>query len=442
MNKSGSATKVLIIKKIIKELYWNLPFSNEFKRRVLNKYRARGVFFFIKKHVNYELYKLYAEQILNSPRNIDFHSSLSISKMLEKSDFTDKKPKLIAYYLTQFHPTTENDAWWGRGITEWNNVFRAVPQFLGHYQPRIPGELGAYDLRLVENIKRQVELAKLGGLYGFAFYYYWFNGKTLLRKPLDIFIENKDIDFPFMLCWANESWTKRFDGTSQDELMTFTSDNESNLNFISDAKIYITDDRYIRLNGKPIIQIYKPSNFDDIKSLISYWRESAKKLGIGEIHLMAVLFGESYSVNWKELGFDSANDFQPGSILSQSIIKTINNDIDIVNQDFCGQVYSYDSCVDKVIFREEVYPAVMPCWDNSARRIDSGLVFHDATPIRYSVWLNNSIKHTISSDSLSGNFVFINAWNEWGEGAYLEPDKKYGYSYLNVTRKIVDKYFL
>lgn len=426
-----------ILKDIVKKLYWKLPFNNDRKRHLLDKIRSKGILFLFKGKVGADIYKLYAQEVLDSPRDLKFYSPLIPAASYVA---TPDSPKLIAYYLTQFHPTPENDLWWGKGVTEWNNVFRAVPQFVGHYQPRIPGELGAYDLRLKENLSRQVELAKMGGVYGFAFYYYWFNGDTLLRRPLDLFTENKDIDFPFMLCWANESWTKRFDGTSQDQLMIFSPDHKKNINFIIDAKKYLLDDRYIRLDGRPVIQIYKPTNFDDIKSLIDAWRESAREEGIGEVHFMAVLFGDAYTIDWKSLGFDSANDFQPGTILSQSKLSRLNSHLNIVNEKFVGQVYRYDDCIDKAILREDVYPAVMPSWDNSARRIDSGLIFHGASPEVYGTWLNKAIKHTIESPSLSGNFVFINAWNEWGEGAYLEPDKKYGYSYLNITRKVVSDF--
>lgn len=432
---------VSIVKRVIKYIYWKLPLSNYKKRRFLDLLRSGGVKkFFFKEVINDDVYHDYVNEILRTPRNLDNYSPLVAKQKIESRDYLQKSPKLVAYYLTQFHPTPENDEWWGKGVTEWNNVFRGVPQFVGHYQPRIPGELGAYDLRLKENIERQVELAKIGGLYGFAFYYYWFNGTTLLRKPLDIFLENSDIDFPFMLCWANESWTKRFDGSSQDELMSFSQKNEDNFNFIKDSIRYITDGRYIRHDGKPVIQIYKPSNFQDIKSLISYWRKTARELGVGELHFMAVLFGDAYSINWKSLGFDSASDFQPGSMRSQSKIKKVNNKIDIVNKDFLGQVYDYGECAAEVVLRNDVYPAVMPSWDNSARRIDSGLIFHNSSPQQYSIWLERSINHTLASDRLDANFIFINAWNEWGEGAYLEPDKKFGYSYLNATRKVMDIY--
>lgn len=430
---------------ILKKLYWILPFSAEKKRWFLDSLRSRGIFYTIFNNANFvnvqnrELAQKFKIQVLEAPRkrNVAYESECP-----QRVPLSQSSPKLIAYYLTQFHPNEKNDLWWGRGVTEWNNVFRAVPQFIDHDQPRIPGELGAYDLRLKENLQRQIELAKNAGIYAFSFYYYWFSGERLLEKPLDLFLGNDDLDMNFMLCWANESWTKRFDGTSQEVLMEFKTDFESNKDFILSVKDVITDTRYVKISGKPVIQIYRPSKFDDVRQLLSYWRNSARELQVGEIHFMAVSFGADYNIDFRSMGFDSVSDFHPGSLLSKNVFHNINDQIEIVNEKFVGHVYDYSDVAlnSAAINRNNVYPAVMPTWDNSARRVDSGMIFHGSTPSLYGTWLREACSHTLKQHELVGNFVFLNAWNEWGEGAYLEPDKNFGYAYLNETKRIMKEF--
>lgn len=424
----------------LKKAYWMLPFSNDKKRSILNSIRSKGIVGSLKKtKVNINEYKEYSDSILKSSR---YRSEYYEDDLINHNDviIKCKHPKLIAYYLTQFHPTKQNDQWWGKGVTEWNNVFRGVPQFIGHEQPRLPGELGAYDLRLKENISRQIELAKKSGIYGFSFYYYWFSGERLLEKPLDLFFDNKDLDFNYMLCWANESWTKRFDGTSQEILMKHHTEYEKNINFINDIQKYLRDERYIKIDGAPVIQIYRPNNCEKIEKLISYWREEAVKLGIERVHFMAVSFGDNINTDLISKGFDSINDFQPGSLMSQDNHKNINNTLSIINKEFVGQVYDYENISQSSKYRDAVYPAVMPSWDNTARRVDSGLIFLGSTPKLYGCWLKSACDFSVNDNKLNNNFVFINAWNEWGEGAYLEPDKNYGYAYLNETRRVMDKF--
>lgn len=381
-----------------------------------------------------EIKDKYIEEILRIPeKSPDTFVKITNTKFERQND----DPKVIAYYLPQFYPFEENDNWWGKGTTEWNNVCKAVPQYLGHYQPRLPGELGFYDLRLKENIERQVELAKMYGVYGFCYYYYSFDGKRLLDKPLDLLVNNKDIDIPFCLCWANENWTKRFDGTNQDIIMKQSDTVESYKEVIIDIAKYMIDDRYISINGKKVLVIYRPSFIPNFKEVLTFWREYCLENNIGDIYIMAVKENTA-DLELLKLGFDAVSEFHPGTIYRYC--KDITSEMEYIRKDFSGQVLDYKDIVyNKKYFKyntEKLYRAVMPMWDNTARRNNKGMIFENATPELYKQWLEDVLIESKNKD-LDDSIVFINAWNEWGEGTYLEPDKKYGYAYLEKTMQAI-----
>lgn len=431
----------MAIPHFLKDIYWKLPF--------LSAEQKEAFFYEAKKIIRNEgvtafehgsgLAEEYIQQVLSIPtaQSPDFKSITEAPYQRQDGD-----PKLIAYYLPQMHPTPENDAWWGRGVTEWNNVSRAVPQYIGHYQPRLPGELGYYDLRLAENIKRQVELAKMYGLYGFAWYYYWFDGKRLLNRPLDMYVNDISSDFPFCLCWANESWTRGFFGSTKEIIMKQSDTEESYRNFIQDALPYLKDRRYITIKGKKLLIIYKPQMVPNPQQTLDYWREYCVTHGVGDIYIIGI-----WTADWKndviERGFDSAAEFQPGSLLP--FCQKINRDLAFVNKDFVGEVYSYPNLVNNEIYKKNflassMYNAVMPMWDNTPRRNNHGnVIFHGASPALYKKWLSDIILHYKKDCSLDDDFIFINAWNEWGEGAYLEPDRYYGYAYLEATKDAIEE---
>ncbi|WP_283804942.1 glycosyltransferase WbsX family protein [Afipia felis] len=217
--------------------------------------------------------------------------------------------KVVAYYLPQFHPIAENDFAWGKGFTEWRNVTRAFPHFEGHYQPRVPGELGYYDLRVPSVMARQVELAKLHGISAFCFHFYWFAGERLLELPIDHFLNNKDLDIEFSLCWANENWTRRWDGGKNELIRAQAHSPEDDVEFIRYLGKYFADPRYMKVDGRPVLTIYRPSIFPDMAATVLRWRHEIKKMGFPGIYLIATnSFGFA---DYEKFGFDALSEFPP-----------------------------------------------------------------------------------------------------------------------------------
>jgi lipopolysaccharide biosynthesis protein len=343
--------------------------------------------------------------------------------------------KLIAFYLPQFHPIPENDAWWGAGFTEWTNVTKAVPQFVGHYQPRFPGELGFYDLRVIDVQKRQVELARQYGIYGFCFYYYWFDGKQLLERPLNQFLSHKRIIFPFCLCWANENWTRRWDGQEDQRLIAQTYPPGWEIRFIKSIENALLDKRYIRIRGKPLLIVYNPRKLPT--NAVQKWRNYWKKRANGDLYVVAArTFG---FVDPRPFGFDAAVDFPPHNLL----IRNATHDVTLLNPRFLGEVFDYGKFVEKQASLRhrkrpfDLFHTVFPSWDNEPRRAGHGRIFAFSTPELYAKWLRLACERTIAELDAEKRFVFINAWNEWAEGAYLEPDRKFGRAYLQATAAVL-----
>jgi lipopolysaccharide biosynthesis protein len=354
-----------------------------------------------------------------------------------------KSVRAIAFFLPQFHPIPENDAWWGKGFTEWTNVAKAQPLFEGHYQPHLPADLGFYDLRLPETREAQAALARQHGVYGFCYYHYWFHGKRLLERPVNEILGSSRPDFPFCLCWANESWSRCWNGQDNDVLLKQTYSANDDLQHIRSLLPKFRDPRYIKVDGKPLFLIYRIAHLPEPAETVRRWRDEVAKAGLPGIYLANVeSFAGDHAVAPK-LGLDAAVEFAPDwhclpprrrpawwsrFSLRRRAARMLRD----------NYVSEYGSLVDRMLRKPDAdylrYRCVTPMWDNSARRGRSAAIFVDSTPERYGQWLAATVD-AFPPPSREENFVFINAWNEWAEGNHLEPCQKWGRAYLEATKK-------
>jgi len=340
---------------------------------------------------------------------------------------------LVAFYLPQFHPIAENDRWWGKGFTEWRNVTRALPQFEGHVQPRLPADLGFYDLRDAGVMREQARLAAEYGIGAFCFYFYWFAGRTLLEQPLRQWLADDSIELPFCLCWANENWARRWDGRDHDVLMAQQHSAEDDLAFIAHVAPYLRDRRALRVEGRPMLLVYRPSLMPDPAATAQRWRQWCRENEIGEIHLAYVQGFERPDP--REIGFDAAVEFPPNMSSPPSVAAAQM----LINPEFAGDVLDWRVLAQEVAARPlpayRLYPGVNPGWDNEPRRSGKGRVLLHASPRAYGDWLRQTIDQRLAAEPAAHKLVFINAWNEWAEGAVLEPDMRLGHAWLAQTRR-------
>jgi O-antigen biosynthesis protein len=346
--------------------------------------------------------------------------------------------KAIAFYVPQFYPTPETDQWWGQGFTDWRDVARGRPRFPGHLQPHVPGELGFYDLRLLDVQRRQIELARMYGLYGFCYQHYWFNGTRLLRQPLDQLLANPDLDFPFCLCWANESWTRGGVNTPHQILIAQRHSPEDDLAFIQDVEPALRDRRYIRFAGRPVLMVYQPSLLPDARATAERWRRYWHDAGLGDLYLVAGQVSDARDP--QEFGFDAALALAPNETVVSRMAPSI-----APNPDCASTIYEYrDLVTASQSDRPAGYvrlPCVAPMWDNDARQPGTGVVFANSSPALYGEWLERACQDALEQpSSVEKSVVFINAWNDWAQGAHLEPDRHFGYAYLQATADAVRKF--
>jgi glycosyltransferase involved in cell wall biosynthesis len=347
-------------------------------------------------------------------------------------------PKIIALYLPQYHPNPENDAWWGPGFTDWTKVAPARPLFKHHYQPHVPADLGFYDLRLAETREAQARLAAEHGIYGFAYYHYWFHGRKVLDRPLREVLSSQNPDFPFCVCFANENWTRRWDGKEDDVLLAQRHSPEDDLAFIRDLLPVFSDDRYIRIDGRPLLLVYRPSLFPNPRKTAELWRAECIAAGVGNPYLA---YMQSFSIDDPaSYGFDAAVEFPPLSFPVTNAISSVEE----LAPNFSGGIFDYEELRDSAARRPEpsytLFRGVMPSWDNTARRGPSSSSFINASPEGYRSWLAEACNWTMRCHPPSERLVFVNAWNEWGEGCHLEPDQRYGHLYLQATRDVAERF--
>lgn len=350
-----------------------------------------------------------------------------------KAALPDPMPAtLVAFYLPQFHTFAENDAWWGKGFTEWRNVTRALPQFEGHIQPRLPADLGFYDLRNPQVMRDQAQLAAEHGIGAFCFYFYWFSGRTLMEDPLRQWLADDSIELPFCLCWANENWARRWDGRDDDILIGQQHSAEDDLAFIAHVAPYLRDRRALKVDGRPMLLVYRPNLLPDARATAERWRRWCRDNGVGEIHLAYVQGFERPDP--RDIGFDAAVEFPP----NMSNPRSLSAQQWLLNPAFSGDVRDWRELAAEIATRSlpayPLYPGVNPGWDNEARRSGCGRVYLHASPRGYRDWLRATIHERLAAVPAGQRMVFINAWNEWAEGAVLEPDARLGHAWLQATR--------
>lgn len=371
---------------------------------------------------------------------------LCISSTNKEQRIMKPKARVIAFFLPQYHPTPENDEWWGKGFTEWTNVGKAKPLFRGHKQPKIPSELGYYDLRLPETREAQAELARESGIEGFCYYHYWFgNGREMLDRPFKEVVQSGQPDFPFCLCWANESWHKKFwnpDGVSSKKTLVEQNydDEEGNKKHFYQLLPAFKDRRYIKVNNRLLFAIYKPLNFEYVSQFMHQWNELAKKEGLGGFYFI----GQTYDTPDIDLilskGFDAVNIIHLWDCFPKYnwILKRV---IGVYRKIFkTPRIIEYKKVIKYLVTKREedinIIPTIIPNWDHTPRSGWSGTVIKNCYPSLFSRHVKDVLK-VINKKPDDEKLVFLKSWNEWGEGNYMEPDIENGRSYIEELRKVL-----
>jgi hypothetical protein len=366
---------------------------------------------------------------------------------------------ILAYYLPQFHEIPENNEWWGKGFTEWTNVKKARPLFDGHYMPRVPLGENYYDLTDISVQKWQVELAKKYGIYGFCMYHYWFNGHMLLEKPINQYLEHKELDLPFCFSWANEYWTNGW--VSSENKILMAHDNSDEQDWIDHFNYFLPffkDDRYIKIEGKPLLIIYFPNILQKCNEMLQCWRSLAKENGFPDLYVMYQKAMTHFDSSVDKSGFDAGIEFQPGYALekntSANTRRIANIRFKVVNwlklkfgisfkksnRETALIHWSYDDIWTDIINskpdNDNMYPGAFVDWDNTPRKQYRGSVYDGVNPEKFEKYMTLQIEN--AKKNYNKDYLFIFAWNEWGESGYLEPDERYQYKYLEAIRKALE----
>jgi lipopolysaccharide biosynthesis protein len=372
--------------------------------------------------------------------------------MLSMSD--KAKARVIAFYLPQFHPIPENDEWWGEGFTEWTNVTKAKPLFRGHYQPQLPSDLGFYDLRVPQIREAQAALAREHGIEGFCYWHYWFAGDRLLERPFQEVLESGRPNFPFCLGWANHTWSGLWSGGDEkrilkEQVYPGKEDQKRHFDFLLTA---FRDSRYLRVEGKPLVVIYKPLLILDCRATLDYWRELARQAGLPGLHLVATL--EYHERHWdaKGQGFDAITVWPLGRVFQSArpylwstrvkqLIKRKGFDRlhGFAEALWPGREWIYDhENIRPMLICEDssdlaYHPMAIPNWDTTARYGRQAIVFHNSTPESFRLHFREVLGQ-VKNQPVDQRIIFVKSWNEWAEGNYLEPDQRFGRGYLEALR--------
>lgn len=345
------------------------------------------------------------------------------------------RARVLAFYLPQFHPIDRNNVWWGRGFTEWTNVTRATPSFVGHYQPHLPTDLGFYDLRRVETMGEQQALARQYGIEGFAVYYYNFGANRVLEQPMEALLKHPEVDFRFALCWANENWTRHWDGGERSMLLEQLYDDTTLDSVATDMARFASDPRAIRVDGKPLVMVYRPLQIPDVLQATQHFRARFAEAGHKEIHLVYVESMEAIErrVRPAEIGFDACIEFPP-----QGVAEQYKSPIKPLKAGWDGHLYDYAGTARNAVLRQTTdyprYPAVAPSWDNTARQPLNGTTLVGAEPELFQAYVEHKLDEMLDFQVGERRLLFVNAWNEWAEGAHLEPDRGFGHRWLTALR--------
>lgn len=351
--------------------------------------------------------------------------------------------RLVAFYLPQFHPIPENDHWWGKGFTEWTNVAKARPLFPHHYQPHLPGELGFYDLRLPETRAAQADLAREHGIEGFCYWHYWFEGRRLLERPFDDVLTSGQPDFPFCLAWANETWSRRWLGEERDILFKQSYSDDDDTRHSQWLVAAFADRRYMTVNGRAVFLIYRPRDLPQPRRTVAVLRTQAAKAGLPDPYLVGI-DAHCPGVDCRDLGFDATLAFEPqlGALpdfnRDRSTIGKLTRNLKLGITSPRLKLYDYAfarSRMEGVRRAGPTHPCLFVGWDNTPRRGRNGVVIVNGTPARFERSLADLVGR-VQSRPFEERFVFLNAWNEWAEGNYLEPDSQNGRSFLEAVRRV------
>ena len=378
----------------------------------------------------------YSNYVLNN--QLDKKDFVPISK----SDYVGKPPKkLIAYYLPQFYQIPQNDIWFGRGFTEWNNCATAVPQFTGHWQPHLPFDVGFYNLETTHTMYRQVELAKMYGIHGFCFYYYWFaGGSRIMEKPIINWQNDDGLDFPYMLFWANEDWTNTWGEEAHAGTTTYSAKvtKDDIDRFVKDILPFFKDKRYITVEGRPHLIIYQAKKNPYLPDFIDNIGKLVEAEGIKKPYI-SLVFPDDFDINFdpRDYGADAAVEFGSHLPVMPKELPGIETNKKLLNSMALIKEYDMDKFIDNEIYLSKkdypVFKGAMTYFDNTARKIYKGAQLFSIPPKLYQKWLTRLVQES-STDQ-----IFIAAWNEWAEGMHLEPDNKYGYAYLQATKNALEE---